>query len=135
MEIPGHDEGQIALYPRNLKWFLAGDLFQGIGTVVIGGEEGNMKKYFQTLERIINLSPAVVFPSHGIGLGGTTILEKTLKHRRDREEQVLALFREGLSPEEMLSKIYNEVDKKLWPYALENIHKHLDKLRQDNIIL
>jgi glyoxylase-like metal-dependent hydrolase (beta-lactamase superfamily II)/8-oxo-dGTP pyrophosphatase MutT (NUDIX family) len=134
MEIPGHDEGQIALYPQTLKWFLAGDLFQGIGTVVIGGEEGDMQKYFETLERIIKLSPAVVFPSHGIGLGGTTILEKTLKHRKEREAQILSLYSEGITPEEMLAKIYHDVDRKLWPYALENIHKHLVKLRREKAI-
>lgn len=129
MEIPGHDEGQLAVYPRNLSWFLAGDLFQGIGTVVIGGEEGDMQKYFTTLERIIKLSPKVVFPSHGIGLGGTNILQKTLEHRKLRETQILTFHQEGLSPEEMLSKIYADVKKELWPYALENIHKHLSKLK------
>lgn len=134
MEIPGHDEGQIALYSNDLSWYLAGDLFQGIGTVVIGGEEGDMRKYFATLERIIKLSPKVLFPSHGIGLGGTTILEKTLAHRKQRESQILNLHLEGLAPEQMLEKIYAEVNKALWPYALENIHKHLEKLKQDKII-
>lgn len=134
MEIPGHDEGQIALYSKDLSWYLAGDLFQGIGTVVIGGEEGDMKKYFNTLERIIKLSPKVVFPSHGIGLGGTTILEKTLAHRKQRESQILNLHLEGLAPEQMLEKIYAEVNKALWPYALENIHKHLAKLKSDGMI-
>lgn len=134
MEVPGHDEGQVALYPRDLSWFLAGDLFQGIGTVVIGGEAGNMKKYFTTLERIINLSPKVLFPSHGIGLGGTHILEKTLEHRRLREEQVFDCFKRGLNPEEMLAEIYVDVRKDLWPYALENIEKHLEKLKAEGKI-
>lgn len=134
MEIPGHDEGQIALHSSDMSWFLAGDLFQGIGTVVIGGEEGDMLKYFNTLKRIIALSPKVVFPSHGIGLGGTSILEKTLEHRKLRESQILALHNEGLKPEEMLAKIYSDVSKELWPYALENIFKHLQKLRAEKTI-
>lgn len=134
MEVPGHDEGQIAVYPRELSWFLAGDLFQGVGTVVIGGEAGNMQKYFQTLERIIKLSPKVLFPSHGIGLGGTNILENTLKHRKLREAQILERHNEGLTPEEMLEIIYADVRKDLWPFALENINKHLEKLKADGII-
>ena len=89
-EVPGHDQGQLALAPDCMKWFIAGDLFQGIGTVVVGGEEGNMAAYFRTLQRVIDLGPAVVYPSHGIPLGGTHILQKTLKHRRLREEQVKA---------------------------------------------
>ncbi len=134
MNIPGHDEGQIAVYPSDLSWFLAGDLFQGIGTVVIGGEAGNMQKYFSTLERIIKLSPKVVFPSHGIGLGGTNILEKTLEHRRLREVQVYEHFKNGDSPEAMLTKIYADIRKDLWPYALENINKHLEKLKAEGKI-
>lgn len=134
MEIPGHDEGQVALYSSDLSWLIAGDLFQGIGTVVIGGEEGDMRKYFDTLERIISLSPKVLFPSHGIGLGGTSILSKTLEHRKKRESQILELHREGLSPHEMLSRIYAEVNRELWPYALENIQKHLHKLKTENVI-
>jgi glyoxylase-like metal-dependent hydrolase (beta-lactamase superfamily II) len=134
MSVPGHDEGQVALYSEDFSWFIAGDLFQGIGTVVIGGDEGDMKKYFATLEKVIKLSPKVVFPSHGIGLGGTSILEKTLEHRKLREKQILALHQEGMKPEEMLAKIYAEVSRELWPYALENIHKHLQKLRADQII-
>lgn len=134
MEIPGHDEGQIALYSEDRSWFLAGDLFQGIGTVVIGGEEGDMTKYFSTLEKIIELSPKVVFPSHGIGLGGTSILEKTLEHRKMREAQILSLHTEGHFPEDILKIVYKDVDKRLWPYALENIKKHLQKLRADRLI-
>jgi glyoxylase-like metal-dependent hydrolase (beta-lactamase superfamily II) len=134
MEIPGHDEGQIALYSQDLSWVLAGDLFQGIGTVVIGGDEGDMKKYFSTLERLIKLSPKVVFPSHGIGLGGTNVLAKTLEHRKLREQQVLNFHLDGFSAQEILEKIYSEVDKKLWPYALENIRKHLEKLKEEKLI-
>lgn len=133
-EIPGHDEGQLALAPKNMNWFLAGDLFQGIGTVVIGGEEGDMKKYFQTLEKIIALNPKVVFPSHGIGLGGPNILQKTLEHRKLREEQIFSAHQKGLTPEQMLKEIYADISEKLWPYAMENINKHLIKLSQDGKI-
>jgi len=130
--IPGHDEGHLGLAPRSNKWFIVGDLFQGVGTVVIGGAEGSMKKYFSTLEKIIDLAPKAVFPSHGIGLGGTHILEKTLEHRKMREKQVLEMFQEGKSKEEMLATIYFDVDPRLHKYAMANIESHLDKLREEN---
>jgi glyoxylase-like metal-dependent hydrolase (beta-lactamase superfamily II)/8-oxo-dGTP pyrophosphatase MutT (NUDIX family) len=130
-EVPGHDEGQLALAPEDLSWFIAGDLFQGVGTVVIGDDEGDMKKYFQTLEKIISLNPRVVFPSHGIGLGGVAILEATLAHRKQREEQILKLTQEGHGPQQILEELYKEVDQRLWPYAMKNILKHLDKLHSE----
>lgn len=133
-EVPGHDEGQIALAPKDMSWFLAGDLFQGIGTVVIGDEEGDMSKYFKTLEKIISLNPRVLFPSHGIGLGGVNILINTLKHRKGRERDVLTHHKNGLNEDEILAILYEKVDKRLWPYARKNIVKHLEKLKAEGLI-
>jgi ribonuclease/clavin/mitogillin len=131
-EVPGHDEGQIALAAEDMSWFIAGDLFQGVGTVVIGDDEGDMSKYFSTLEKVIALKPRVLFPSHGIGLGGTNILETTLAHRRVRESQVLKFHKDGLSEDQMLEQMYAQVDPRLWPYARKNIQKHLEKLKSEN---
>ncbi|MBL7663988.1 MAG: MBL fold metallo-hydrolase [Bacteriovoracaceae bacterium] len=131
-EIPGHDEGQLALAPESQEWFIAGDLFQGAGTVVVGGEEGDMIKYFNTLRRVIQLNPQVLFPSHGIGLGGVEIMKKTLEHRLMREEQVKELYLQGHSEDKILSTIYFETPSKLLPYALENIRSHLKKLKIEN---
>jgi len=134
IEVPGHDAGQLAVAPEDMSWFLAGDLFQGIGTVVIGDDEGDMAKYFATLEKVILLNPKVVFPSHGIGLGGVSIIEKTLEHRKMREQEILVLHQQGKTPEQMLEVIYAQVDKRLWPYARKNIDKHLEKLHRENKI-
>jgi endoribonuclease LACTB2 len=133
-EVPGHDEGQLAVAPEDMSWFLAGDLFQGVGTVVIGGEEGDMSKYFETLQRIILMNPKAVFPSHGIGLGGVSIIERTLEHRRVRENQILLMHGEGKDENEMLEKIYAKVPKVIWPYALMTIKKHLVKLKAEGKI-
>ena len=133
-EVPGHDRGQIALASRDMSWFIAGDLFQGVGTVVIGGDEGDMAEYFRTLEKVILLNPRVLFPSHGIGLGGTNILQNTLDHRRTREQQVMIMHQQGMSVDQMLEDIYKGVDKALWPYARMNIEKHLVKLKNEQKI-
>ncbi len=133
-EVPGHDEGQLALAPDNMNWFLAGDLFQGIGTVVIGDEEGDMKKYMDTLKRVIALNPKVIFPSHGIGLGGTYYLQKTLEHRLMREDEIYKLHQQNYSIDQILLSLYAEVHPALHPYALKNIKKHLEKLRVDGRI-
>lgn len=134
IEVPGHDKGQLALMPENKNWFLAGDLFQGVGTVVIGGEGSSMKEYMETLRKVIDLKPQVVFPSHGIGLGGTLILEKTLEHRNVRESQVLDLFLKNKTEEEMLQYLYAEISSSLKPYALCNIRSHLQKLKEEGKI-
>lgn len=133
-EVPGHDEGQLALAPDSMNWFLAGDLIQTVGTVVIQAPEGDMKKYFATLERIIDLKPANIIPSHGIIIGGTHKLEETLKHRRQREEQVLNYYLQNKTVEEMLAAIYPGLEAGLLPYAQRQIEAHLKKLREENRI-
>jgi len=134
LEVPGHDEGQLALMPDSNAWCIVGDLIQGIGTVVIAPPEGDMRKYFATLERIIALQPKAIYPSHGLALGGTHYLEQALAHRRMREAHVLKLFQAGRSMSEMLAEIYQDVDPRLLPLAQINIESHLTKLRQDRVI-
>lgn len=130
-EVPGHDRGQLGLAPDSMEWFLVGDLIQNTGTVVIGGDEGDMISYFKTLERIIQLNPALIIPSHGKALKSVKQLEKTLIHRRKREQQVLYYYKQGKSPEEMVKLVYRRLDKRLWMLAFENIKSHLKKLEKE----
>lgn len=132
--VPGHDEGQLALMPDNRAWCIVGDLIQGVGTVVIAAPEGDMAKYFATLEKVIALQPQVIWPSHGSALGGTFYLEQTLKHRRLREAQVKALSETGQSVDAMLATMYPDTDPRLLPLARMNIDSHLAKLRAEGAL-
>jgi glyoxylase-like metal-dependent hydrolase (beta-lactamase superfamily II)/8-oxo-dGTP pyrophosphatase MutT (NUDIX family) len=134
LAVPGHDEGQLALMPDNRAWCIVGDLIQGIGTVVIAPPEGDMRKYFATLERVIVLDPGAIYPSHGLAMGGVHYLEQALRHRQMREEQIRSLFEAGRSTDEMLAEVYRDVDPRLLPMARINIESHLTKLRQDGAI-
>lgn len=131
LAVPGHDEGQLALMPQSRSWCIVSDLITAFGTVVIAPPEGNMKKYFASLERMIELDPAVIFPSHGPALGTTHKLKETLLHRQQREAQVLALHAAGKDERAMLEVIYPGLDERLLPLALCNISSHLDKLRSE----
>lgn len=135
LEVPGHDEGQLALMPDSRAWCIVSDLIQGIGTVVIAKPEGDMRKYFATLRRVIELDPRVIYPSHGGALGSTFRLQETLKHRLLREQQVLGYHREGKSTDDMLPLIYKDLpDPRLLPLARLNIESHLDKLRAEGLL-
>ena len=132
--VPGHDEGQMALAPDSMAWFIVGDLIQGIGTVVISEPEGNMKKYFETLQRVIDLDPKIIFPSHGMGMGTTFRLQETLKHRVQREDQVLELHQQGKNKLQMLAAIYKGLNPILMPLAMKNIESHMAKLKEESRI-
>ncbi|TDJ09413.1 MAG: MBL fold metallo-hydrolase [Deltaproteobacteria bacterium] len=132
-EVPGHDEGQLALAPDSMEWFLVGDLIQTFGTVVIARPEGDMAKYFKTMQRVIDLNPQVVIPSHGIAVGGTFKLVETLKHRKMREGQIVKLVKLGRSAQEMLPIVYEGLDVSLHPYALMTIESHLVKIKAEGL--
>ena len=89
-----------------------------------------MHEYFQSLQKVIEISPRVVMPSHGISLGGTNKVQATLKHRLEREEQVSNCLKEGKGKLEILSTIYPELPTRLHKYALETIDSHLEKLEK-----
>lgn len=128
--LPGHDEGLMGLAPSSLKWMIVSDLIQTIGTVVVGGEEGDMAKYFQSLNKVIELCPLHIFPSHGMALRGVSKLKKTLKHRLERETQVKACLELGGGVEECFLKIYPKLDESLRPYAIATIEAHIKKIQQ-----
>jgi endoribonuclease LACTB2 len=134
LAVPGHDEGQLAPMPESRAWCIVGDLMQGVGTVVIAPPEGDMRKYFATLRRIIDLDPQVIIPSHGLALGGTHYLQQALAHREQREREVHARHEAGMGEDQMLAEIYRGVDPRLLPLARLNIRSHLAKLREEGAI-
>lgn len=126
--VPGHDEGQIALAPKTYNWVLVSDLIQTVGTVTVGGPEGDMAKYFQSLKRVIAKNPRFVIPSHGIAVGGTHKLQQTLDHRLEREITISKLHDQGLNLEEIVAKVYVDLDTGLIPYARLTVEAHLNKI-------
>lgn len=132
--IPGHDQGHFGLAPERMNWFLVGDLFQGIGTVVVGGEEGSMQDYFASLKKVIELAPQCVIPSHGIALGGVHMIEKTLEHRRLRESQIIDLLKQDKDIDDIVKTIYFDIPRTLHPYAKANVVSHIEKIKLENLI-
>lgn len=131
LAVPGHDAGHMALMPDSRAWCIVGDLIQGVGTVVVGGKEADMGLYFRSLQRIIDLDPAAIVPSHGTVTGTTYRLQETLRHRQLREQQVLDLHSAGRSVDEMLARMYRGTPAPLLRLARLNIESHLDKLRAE----
>lgn len=126
--LPGHDAGMIGLAPDNLSWCFVSDLVQAGATVVIPRREGDMQAYFDSLQRVIDMKPKVLIPSHGMPMGGTLLAEKTLQHRIEREGQIREHYELGLDAEGITKAIYQDVDEKLIPLALQNVRQHMKKL-------
>ncbi len=130
-ELPGHDEGMVGLAPDTLDWFFIADLAQTMGSILIPDEGGDLAIYMHSLQRVIDLKPKVVLPSHGIPAGGTVLLERTLQHRLKREAQIRKLKLEGASETEIFDSVYPGLDSQFEDFARQTIRQHLYKIEAE----
>jgi glyoxylase-like metal-dependent hydrolase (beta-lactamase superfamily II) len=127
---PGHESGHVCYYEPERRWLCTGDNVLSTGTAVIAPPDGNMQQYLATLERLRALDLAVIFPGHGPPID--TPYEKLaeyIAHRQERERQVLAALAAGATAvEEMVPRIYPELNPGLFWAAAAQLRAHVDKL-------
>ena len=128
-ELPGHDDGMVGLATEDMSWFYVSDLVEPFTTVVIPEPEGDMQVYFDTLQRVIDMNPKVIIPSHGMPMGGIHLLEQTLQHRIERENEIIALLDKGIKEDKIVDKLYVDLDERLLPLAHQNVRQHLKKIK------
>lgn len=134
LHTPGHSPDHICLFHEDTRSVFCGDLLQRGGTIWIpGNEQGDVAAYIASLERVLALEPARVFPAHGPVIDEPVrLLRSYIDHRREREEQVIDALRQGDStPEAMTARIYRGLKESLLPLARESVIAHLRKLERD----
>jgi ribonuclease/clavin/mitogillin len=93
---PGHHPGHVCLY--NEAGLVAGDMLAGIGTILVPPHTGDMNEYIAQLERLKQLQPHLVFPSHGpVVAMPDRLIQHYLDHRLARHNRVLEAVANGLS--------------------------------------
>tara|TARA_B100000282_G_C31531243_1_gene398560 strand:- start:299 stop:664 length:366 start_codon:yes stop_codon:yes gene_type:complete len=77
----------------------------GIGTILVPPNEGDMNTYIEQLQRLLDLEPHLIFPSHGpvIPLPERK-LEHYIRHRSQRHQRVLDAVVEGHSKLEDIAR-------------------------------
>jgi glyoxylase-like metal-dependent hydrolase (beta-lactamase superfamily II) len=132
---PGHAPDHVSLlYDRLL---FAGDTVLGAGSVFVGGDEGSMGAYLDSLRRLLELDLEAILPGHGpVVWDPRAKLEEYLAHRLDRERRVLEAVTGGAGTrDEVLDRAWSDVDLDAVPYlrmaAGLTLDAHLDKLSAD----
>jgi glyoxylase-like metal-dependent hydrolase (beta-lactamase superfamily II) len=134
LHTPGHSPDHICFLHEETRSVFCGDLLQRGGTIWIpGNEQGDVGAYIASLERVLALEPAKVFPAHGPVIDDPVrLIRSYIEHRREREEQVLDALRQGDStPEAMTTRIYRGLKETMVPLARESVVAHLRKLELD----
>ena len=125
LHTPGHHPEHLCLISQS--GLIAGDMVAGIGTILIPPGEGNMMTYIEQLERLLDLDPHLIFPSHGpvIPLPHRT-LEHYIRHRSIRHDKVLAAVEAGNSKLEIIARVAYEDTPDAHPgLAIDQTLSHL----------
>jgi len=131
---PGHSAGHICFFLEEGRVLFSGDNVLGMGTTAIAPPpRGDMAQYVESLRRMQALDAAVLCPGHGpIVREPNRKIQELIDHRRERDEQVLALLGEGREKlQELVRAIYPELDRRLERMAEGQILSHLYKLERE----
>jgi glyoxylase-like metal-dependent hydrolase (beta-lactamase superfamily II) len=133
LHTPGHRFDHLCFLLEDSRVLFAGDLVSGAGTVVIAPPEGDLADYLASLRRLLALDLSLILPAHGpIIEAPRALLEDTIRHRQEREAQVLAgLVAGDRSVTALVARIYTEVNPALHPLAAQTVTAHLLQLARE----
>jgi glyoxylase-like metal-dependent hydrolase (beta-lactamase superfamily II) len=131
---PGHSSDSISLLLESDRALLTGDTVLGTGTAVIAHPDGELAAYLDSLQRLRDIAASevsIVLPGHGpVVEHPVEVLDYYLSHRQERLDQVREAVAAGdTSPEEVVRRVYADVDSSLWPYAESSVRAQLDYLQ------
>ncbi len=133
---PGHTADSVSLLLEADRALLTGDTVLGRGTTVIA-RDGDLTDYLATLDRlralIDEVALAVLLPGHGPVLhdpAGT--LDYYIAHRRERLTEISSAITAGArTVGEIVSLVYQDVDRSLWPFATWSVRAQLAYLGRE----
>ena len=130
---PGHTADSVCLLLRADGALLTGDTVLGRGTTVIAGD-GSLADYLATLDRLRALADEqqlrMLLPGHGPLLADPAgVLDFYIAHRRERLAEIRAALAAGdRTGEDIVARVYADVDRSLWPFARWSVRAQLDYL-------
>jgi glyoxylase-like metal-dependent hydrolase (beta-lactamase superfamily II) len=131
---PGHMSNHMCYALKEEKALFTGDHVMGWSTTVVAPPDGNMAAYRASLEKLLARDDCVLWPTHGGPVRNPKMLLRAYSgHRADREEQILACLREGISTiPQIVARLYADVATRLHPAAARTVLAHLIELESRN---
>ena len=129
---PGHAADHVCFFDQSTGDMYCGDLVRIGGSIVIPASKGgNLRQYLESLRQVRALAPTRLLPGHGpVVEDPASLIDEYLRHRAQREEEVLAALRDGArTPEEIVSRVYRGLTPALSAAAADSVLAHLIKLQ------
>lgn len=130
LHTPGHTSNHLCFALREENALFSGDHIMGWSTTVISPPDGDMTAYMDSLGEIEALKFDRLHPTHGPAITDpATFIAALIRHRHDREAEVLQAVRGGTGKiEDMVLAIYTELPDYLRPAAARSVLAHLIRL-------
>ncbi|MBP6995900.1 MAG: MBL fold metallo-hydrolase [Phycicoccus sp.] len=136
---PGHTSDSVSFALPADHALLTGDTVLGRGTTVVAHPDGELAAYLDSLARIRGLTGdgevVTILPGHGPTVADAAgMIAYYQTHRAQRLEQVRQALADGAAVEAdpvegVLTRVYSEVPREVWPAARLSIRAQLDYLR------
>ena len=131
MATPGHTADSVSFLLDDAV--LTADTVLGRGTTVIDKEDGSLRDYLDSLQRLRGVGHRTVLPGHGPDLADLeAVSDMYLSHREERLDQVRAALRElgdDATARQIVEHVYTDIDEKLWDAAEWSVQAQVNYLR------
>jgi glyoxylase-like metal-dependent hydrolase (beta-lactamase superfamily II) len=131
---PGHAPDHLCFWHEETRSLFSRALVVLGATVRIPSSRGgDLSDYLSSLGRVLALEPVRLLPAHGPVIDEPEpLLRGYIEHRLQREEQVLDALRRGdTTPDEIVSRVYKDIQESLVAVARETVLSHLVKLERE----
>jgi len=129
---PGHAREHLAFLDEATGALLCGDMMSTLSTIVIDPPEGDMAEYLRQLSRLLDLAPRTLYPAHGPPVpDGVAQLGEVIRHRKAREEMVLAALLDPGPLEAITARAYSDTPEAFHPIASRSCLASLQKLLRE----
>jgi glyoxylase-like metal-dependent hydrolase (beta-lactamase superfamily II) len=134
LHTPGHAPGHLAFYEPRYRLLLVGDMISMLSSVLIPPPpEGDLAVYLDSLRRLQSFPARLLLPSHGSPSARPAfVIEQTMSHRQQREEQLLQALQAGTrTVRELTEEMYRGLPPDLMRYAEMQVRAGLHKLERE----
>jgi glyoxylase-like metal-dependent hydrolase (beta-lactamase superfamily II) len=136
---PGHAVDHLCFYLEEEKALFTGDNVLGFGTTIVAPPKGNMRDYLNSLKLLQSRYPEalVIYGGHGPAITDPAAkLTEYLAHRQMRLDKVLGALGTGAQTiPQIVSQVYQDVDRRIWPAAARQVLAQLQYLEENGQVV
>ena len=124
---PGHTSNHMCFTLPEENTLFSGDHIMGWATSVVIPPGGHMGNYLSSLHKIKDQNYDIIRPTHGPAITDVApFVQAYIDHRLEREEHVFVALQSGReNVMDMVTHIYTDIDKRLYPAAAMSVLSHL----------